>query len=101
MLTKPIWLPKAENHAVQGLISWDTLPERGSLSSAMAALSREGVSVMDILHKSGHQPTLEDHELVDEWTGFMRMRKPQKRDGLTRSYVTKDVRRNTGARSIV
>ena len=49
---------------------------------------REGVSVMDILHKSGNQPALEDHELVDEWTGFMRMRKPQKRDGLTEKLLS-------------
>jgi hypothetical protein len=38
---------------------------------------------MGILHKSGNQPALEDHDPADEWTGFMRMRKPQKRDGLT------------------
>ena len=43
---------------------------------------------MDILHKSGNQPALEDHELVDEWTGFMRMRKPQKRDGLTEKLLS-------------
>ena len=40
---------------------------------------------MDILHTSGNKPALEVHNLVDEWTGFMNMRKrwPQKRDRLT------------------
>ena len=45
---------------------------------------------MDILHKSGNKPALEGHDLADEWTGFMNMQK-----------VTKQVRRNTGAGSII
>jgi hypothetical protein len=42
---------------------------------------------MDILHKSGNSPALEGHDLVDEWTGFMHMRKPQKRDRLTEKLL--------------
>jgi hypothetical protein len=43
---------------------------------------------MDILRKSGNKPALEGHDLADEWTGFMHMRKPQQRDRLTEKLLS-------------
>jgi len=43
---------------------------------------------MDILHKSGNQPALEGPDLAHEWTGFMRMRRPQKREDLTEKLLS-------------
>ena len=43
---------------------------------------------MDIFRKSGNKPALEGHDLADEWTGFMQMRKPQGRDRLTEKLLS-------------
>ena len=42
---------------------------------------------MDILHTSGNKPALEDHDLLDEWSGFMSMRKLQQGDPLTEKLL--------------
>jgi hypothetical protein len=48
-----------------------------------------GVSVMDILRKSGNKPALEGHDLPDEWTGFMNMRQLHRGDrGLTEKLLS-------------
>jgi hypothetical protein len=55
---------------------------------------------MDILHTSGKKPALEGHDLVDEWAGFMNMRKLQKPNRLTEKLLTNQVSQAEYARGI-
>jgi hypothetical protein len=63
-------------------------------------VQRKGVSVMDILHKSGNKPAFEGHDLVDEWAGFMNMRKLQKPDRLAEKLLTNQASQAERARGI-
>ena len=55
---------------------------------------------MDIFRKSGNKPALEGHDLPDEWTGFMQMRKPQGRDRLTEKLLSDQASQAEYARGV-
>ena len=55
---------------------------------------------MDILHTSGNKPALEGHDPLKQSTGFMNMRKLQRRDGLTEKLLTDQASQAKYARGI-
>jgi hypothetical protein len=55
---------------------------------------------MDILRTRGNKPALEGHDPREEWTGFMNMRKFQRRDRLTEKLLISQTNQAEYARGV-